>query len=485
MQYDVVVIGSGFGALSAAALLCKRGLSVCILEQAKYPGGCATTYKRQGYWFETGATTLVGLDDNMPLRYLLDETGIQLPNLRKLEVPMQVQLSNGEIVTRYPDMEQWIAEAERVFGKPGQRAFWEHCYNFSKQVWRVSLQQQSFPFSNFQDFLQAFTSFRPAQLQLIPGAFRTMENVLKRFNLLDNKLFVDFVNEQLLITAQNYLGEVNELFGATALCYTLFGNYYVDGGLINLVKPVLNYSLANGATIKYGHEVTRIIPGNGNYRSITTKGEFTSRFVISGVPLNNTQYLFENPTIKKRLQQYILPSRELNGAFTMSLVLRKKRNLSTLHHQLHVAGGLPVIGSKSIFISFSHPADTLRAPEGEQVTSISTHIARPQNTIIHNKQIIEKAILARLAQAELVMPEDIICYQSATPGAWQFWTGRAYGAVGGYPQYNRIKPWQMKDARLDHKGAYVCGDTVYPGQGIVGVCLSGIIAFRKLMQDHF
>jgi phytoene dehydrogenase-like protein len=43
----------------------------------------------------------------------------------------------------------------------------------------------------------------------------------------------------------------------------------------------------------------------------------------------------------------------------------------------------------------------------------------------------------------------------------------------------------MKDARLDHKGAYVCGDTVYPGQGIVGVCLSGIIAFRKLMQDHY
>ncbi|MER2999571.1 phytoene desaturase family protein [Pontibacter populi] len=269
------------------------------------------------------------------------------------------------------------------------------------------------------------------------------------------------------------------------MCYTLFGNYYVDGGLINLVRPVLNYSLTHGATTKYGHEVTQVIPGNGKYKTITTKGEFTSRFVISGIPLNNTQMLFDSPTIKKKLQKYILSSEQLNGAFTMSLVLKKHQQLPVLHHQLHVSGGLPVIGSKSIFISFSHPSDTLRAPEGEQVASISTHIAHPQHKFIHDKQVIEKAILDRLEQEGLVLPEKIISFQSATPGAWQFWTGRAYGAVGGYPQYNHIKPWQMKDARLDHKGAYVCGDTVYPGQGIVGVCLSGIIAYRKLMQDHF
>src|SRR5690606_14513340 len=116
MQYDVILIGSGFGSLTAAALLAKRGLKVCVLEQAKYAGGCATSYKRKGYVFETGATTLVGLQEGMPLHYLMQETGIKLP-VRKLEVPMQVHLSNGETLTRYQQPEQWIAEAERVFGK--------------------------------------------------------------------------------------------------------------------------------------------------------------------------------------------------------------------------------------------------------------------------------------------------------------------------------------------------------------------------------
>ncbi|NDK56366.1 phytoene desaturase family protein [Pontibacter fetidus] len=485
MLYDVIVIGSGFGSLTAAALLCKHGLNVCILEQAKYPGGCATSYKRKGYWFETGATTLVGLDEYMPLRYLLDETGIRIPGLRKLEVPLQVHLPNGSIVTRYQDLNQWISEAERVFGNYNQRAFWEHCYKVSKKVWQVSLRQRSFPFSTVSDLWQAARAFRPGQAALLPAAFQTIEDLLRHYNLQHNKLFVDFVNEQLLITAQNYMGEVNVLFGATALCYTLYSNYYIDGGLINLVQPVVDFCKAKGATIHYGQEVTGIIPTTSGYRVTTTKTNYSSRFIISGIPLNNTMALYNDEKVRSRLQRYILPSEKLNGAFTMSLVLKKHENREVLHHQVHIPGGLPVTGSKSIFISFSHASDNERSPEGEEVASLSTHLPNPGNTYVDNKHLIEKAILNRLAEEGLVLPQDIISYQSATPGAWTFWTKRAFGAVGGYPQYKSLKPWQMKDARLDHKGAYVCGDTVYPGQGIVGVCLSGIITTQKLLRDHF
>ncbi|MDX5423377.1 MAG: NAD(P)/FAD-dependent oxidoreductase [Hymenobacteraceae bacterium] len=483
MKYDVVMIGAGFGSLTAAALLSKRGLKVCVLEQAKYPGGCSSSFKRKGYWFETGATTLVGLDKHMPLRYLLDKTGIQVP-LRKLDPPMQVHLPNGELLTRYGDLDAWVAEAERVFGKANQRAFWEHCLSVSKEVWRTSLQQRSFPFSSIKDLLLSGLRARPSQLQLIPGAFRTMEDVLRRYELLDNKLFVEFVNEQLLITAQNYLHEVNELFGATALCYTLYSNYYVDGGLINLVKPVVAYLDSQGGEILYGQQVQEVTYQNKTYRTRTNKGEFKSRYIISGIPINNTRDIFQEEGIKKRLAQHLLPSEKLNGAFTMGLVVKGQQAPEVLHHQVHIPEGLPVIGSKSIFISFSHPADKLRAPAGELVASISTHVPHPEQLRIEDKSAIEAAVFKKLEQAGLIKSENISYNQSATPGAWIFWTKRAYGAVGGYPQYRHLKPWQMKDARLDHKGAYLCGDTVYPGQGIVGVCLSGIIAVEKLTQDH-
>lgn len=483
MNYDVVIIGAGFGSLTAAALLAKRGLKAVVLEQAKYPGGCSSSFKRKGYWFETGATTLVGLDEHMPLRYLLDEIKVEVPVL-KLETPMQVHLPNGETLTRYANLEDWVAEAERVFGSHSQQPFWEHCYKISQQVWRTSLQQLSFPFSNVKDLLLSAARARPAQLQILPAAFRTMEDMLRHYGLLQNRLFVDFVNEQLLITAQNQLDEVNELFGATALCYTLYSNYYVPGGFINLVKPVVNYISQQGSCVLYGHQVQRVSQGEGGYTTTTAKGSFKSRFVISGIPLNNTLALFEDVKIRQKLQKYVMPSEMLNGAFTMGLVLQGQPSPEVLHHQVHVPEGLPLIGSKSIFISFSHPDDRQRAPAGEVIASISTHVRHPEQSFIQDKPVIEAAILEALEKQNLIRREAILYDQSATPGAWIFWTRRAYGAVGGYPQYRHVKPWQMKDARLDHRGAYLCGDTVYPGQGIVGVCLSGIIAAGKLVQDH-
>ncbi|MDX5436728.1 MAG: FAD-dependent oxidoreductase, partial [Pontibacter sp.] len=276
----------------------------------------------------------------------------------------------------------------------------------------------------------------------------------------------------------------NELFGSTALCYTLYHNYYVPGGLINLINPLVSYLTTNGSEIKYGQKVQQISTHSTGYTTKTNKGDFRSKFVISGIPLNNTLQLFGDERLKQRLKKYTLPSEQLNGAFTMGLVLKKEEARQVLHHQVHIPGGLPVIKSNSVFISFSHSGDSERAPEGEMVASVSTHVPHPEKLRIEEKELLEQAILNELEQQSIIRRENLISVESATPGAWLFWTRRAYGAVGGYPQYKHIKPWQMKDARLDRRGAYLCGDTVYPGQGIVGVCLSGIIAVNKLLQDH-
>src|SRR5258708_26818327 len=47
-QYDVVVIGSGLGGLTAANTLAKTGRSVLLLEQHYQLGGMATWFKRRG-----------------------------------------------------------------------------------------------------------------------------------------------------------------------------------------------------------------------------------------------------------------------------------------------------------------------------------------------------------------------------------------------------------------------------------------------------
>ena len=53
-NYDAVVIGSGMGGLSTAALLTDLGWRVCVLEQHYTAGGYTHSYERNGYEWDVG-----------------------------------------------------------------------------------------------------------------------------------------------------------------------------------------------------------------------------------------------------------------------------------------------------------------------------------------------------------------------------------------------------------------------------------------------
>lgn len=478
---DVGVIGSGMGALTAGALLAQRGLKIKVLEQNYLPGGCTSSYWRKGFIFEAGATTLVGLDDQMPLKYVLDQTGIKVP-VRKLDLPMQVHLSNGTTINRLENLSEWIVEAERCFGKEGQRPFWEFCFKISQFVWDTSIKQRHFPPTRWNDLWPSAKNATLEQAWYARYALMSMTSLLKKYGLLDNQLFVDFVNEQLLITAQNHHEEVNVLFGATALCYTNYGNYYVDGGLLNLVNPFVKYIAEAGGEVSLREPVISVVKEADGYKVTTKKRTIFCDYLVSGIPLNNTLDIYNNGYAEK-VKSKLLHSDRLNSAFQMGIGFKSTRKFDTIHHQIHLDTPLPETGSKSIFVSLSHPEDGSRSDApGMMVASVSTHLPDPERTIVDNTKA-EAAVIEKLEALGFLRQSDIVYMHSSSPKSWQKWTGRAYGFVGGYPQFMDIKPWQMQDARLDGHKAYICGDTAYPGQGIPGTTLSGIIAYEKLASD--
>lgn len=482
-KVEIAIIGSGMGALTAACLLAKAGREVTVLEQNYLPGGCTSSYFRKGYIFEAGATTVVGLDQHMPLQALLKEIDVKI-DLRKLELPMKVYLRSGAVLNRYQDLEAWIAEAERVFGKKGQRPFWEYCYRVSQFVWQSSLKQLSFPPTRLRDLGPLIRNFEFRQIKYAALSFRSMRWLLRRFNLLENKEFVEFIDEQLLITAQNQHPEVNVLFGATALCYTNYGNYYVYGGLIQLVRPLCDYIESQGGQVHTRTGVEHIErQADGSYLLQTSEGTLEAQQIIAGIPINNLLKIFPEAKLQKKYTARLLDSPQLNSAFQMGLGFERFREYDTLHHQIHLPKPLPELGSKSIFLSLSHAIDFYRAPLDKVVGSISTHVPHPKKHYDFDSRPQEAAILEALEQHNLVRSDSLLYQHAATPKTWENWLQRQHGFVGGYPQFFKTKPWEMIDARLDGKGAYLCGDTAYPGQGIPGACLSGLIAFKKHQLD--
>jgi phytoene dehydrogenase-like protein len=114
------------------------------------------------------------------------------------------------------------------------------------------------------------------------------------------------------------------------------------------------------------------------------------------------------------------------------------------------------------------------------VASISLHVPDPANSLI-DKSLIFDSIVSILDRHQLILKKDIVYSHASGPGEWESWTGRFAGFVGGYPQTLKVKPWKMQKSVIS-PGLFVCGDSVYPGQGIPGVSLSGRIAATRALD---
>ncbi|HUX99150.1 MAG TPA: NAD(P)/FAD-dependent oxidoreductase [Candidatus Deferrimicrobium sp.] len=78
--YDVIVIGSGLGGLTAATLLSQKGLKVLVVESKDRVGGRFSTIEYEGFKLPTGA---ILIPDSWVIK-LLKEVGVDLNLLRPL-----------------------------------------------------------------------------------------------------------------------------------------------------------------------------------------------------------------------------------------------------------------------------------------------------------------------------------------------------------------------------------------------------------------
>ncbi len=80
-NFDVIVIGSGIGGLTAAALLSRYGKRVIVCESHTVAGGAAHSFRRQGFEFDSGPSFYCGLSDARslnPVKQVLDILGESL-----------------------------------------------------------------------------------------------------------------------------------------------------------------------------------------------------------------------------------------------------------------------------------------------------------------------------------------------------------------------------------------------------------------------
>ena len=134
--YDVIVIGTGIGGLTAAALLANRGKSVLAIDMHYALGGCATVFHRKGYQFDVGVHYIGDCGPEGLVPRILRKAGVD--DLEFLE-----QDPGGFDTLVYPDfrfavprgVEEFRARLVAMF--PREVRGIDRYLTFLKQIWNV------------------------------------------------------------------------------------------------------------------------------------------------------------------------------------------------------------------------------------------------------------------------------------------------------------------------------------------------------------
>jgi len=121
---DAIIIGSGIGGMTTAAIMAKAGKRVVVLEQHDQAGGCCHSFIDKGYEWDVGIHYIGEMGSQTLNKTLLDQIGQGQVEWAPLEDDFDVvQIGYDEKTRQYPvatGMEPWKALLNKQFPDEGE-----------------------------------------------------------------------------------------------------------------------------------------------------------------------------------------------------------------------------------------------------------------------------------------------------------------------------------------------------------------------------
>ena len=491
---DAVVIGAGLAGATAAALLAHAGHRVHVLERDAHAGGCAASYDEDGFRFAVGATVGMGLEPGGLVRGLFERVGVA-PHYRDVDPAIRVVIDDRELLL-HRDRGQWRDALARAFprsaGPLGR--FWDEAERLAAGLHRAAGRLPVLPLERPIDVLDSARAAHPSLLPVVRHLGATVGERLDHHGV-DDAHARAFIDGQLLDAMQCGARDCVAPNGALALEIYRHGAQYVDGGLASLAEALLDVVQRRGGRVSLGTAARAIeLDDHGRVAGVRTRhGVLSSPVVISSLPLRNTVALLADAATPELRRRDVRQPR-MWGAFTLyagvaeralrraPLPYQQLTDLSVLDHDT-----TPDAAPANLLVSVSHRDDASRAPAGHRAVTVSTHVdadawlelARRPVDYEAAKRALEQRLLA---QVERLLPgfgDGIVSLRSGTPRTFERYTRRAGGTVGGFPQTPDHANFRAPSHRSGVPGLFLAGDTVFPGQGMLGVSSSGAIAARS------
>lgn len=501
MRYDVIIIGSGLGGLTAGAKLAKEGKKVLMIEQHNIPGGCATTFKRKDFTVEVGLHEMDGLGKTDTKREIFEDLGvfegvnfIRLPEFFYFKKPGFEFLMPDDkdkainlLIEKFPDEVRGI------------RQYFKTIYGIAKEIPKIPL-KKFWLFLNMIIFPLRFPyTFRNSNITV--GDF--LDKIIKDENL------------KLLLTANlvYYHDDpytLSMVYYGTAQAGYFDGGYFIKGGSQQLSNHFARLITDNGGQIIFKNLVDKIIIENGRVKGIAyhakSKKEAPEMIahadtVIANAAIPNLVNMLppdEAAKLKLKIQGLenscsvitlymgfkTAPQLMGNKYYSTFLADNETKNLASLSANLKYAS---FDKRQFVFVDYSQ-IDSGLAPGGKSLGVVaSSDYAKDWENLNPAEYKVKKEevcqiMINRLEKHLPGIKNEIEYYELGTAKTIERYTLNPGGSTYGFAQKPNQSGLNRIGIKSPVKGLYFASAWTFPGGGFTGSIISGYLCALKIIR---